>query len=85
LAEAFDGRGRAYILKGQNDLAIEDLDKAISLNPNFAEAFNDRGVAYRFKNKFDLAIADFDKALALDPDLTVAKNNRADMAKIGAQ
>lgn len=44
-AEAFNSRGTAYSLKGQNDQAISDFDEAIKLNPQDVAALSNRGNA----------------------------------------
>jgi len=56
--------------------AIEDYDRAIELNPNFAEAYNNRGVAYAELNEHERAIEDYEKAIALNPNFAEAYNNR---------
>ncbi|HBE32507.1 MAG TPA: peptidase C14, partial [Cyanobacteria bacterium UBA11368] len=60
-------RGNAYYFKGEYDLAIEDLNEALKLNPNSAKAFYNRGVAYGNKGEYDRAIADFTAAINLNP------------------
>src|SRR5712671_45903 len=58
LAFAFNNRGIAYNNKDQDDLAIQDYDEAIKLDPNFAAAFSNRGVAYKNKDEYDRALQD---------------------------
>src|SRR5258707_5821265 len=43
LAWAFGNRGNAYFGKAQYDRAIQDLDQAIKLDPDYAAAFSNRG------------------------------------------
>jgi tetratricopeptide (TPR) repeat protein len=62
--------------KGDLQGAIADLDKAITLNPNYAEAYNSRGLTYRALKNYQRAIADYDKAVALNPTLALAYTNR---------
>jgi tetratricopeptide (TPR) repeat protein len=62
--------------KGDLQGAIADLDKAISLNPDYAEAYNSRGLTYRALKDYQKAIADYDKAIALNPKLALAYTNR---------
>jgi tetratricopeptide (TPR) repeat protein len=64
------------IITGQHDRAIEDYNKAIALNPNYAEAYYNRGNAYYFKGQYDRAIEEFNKAIALNPNDATAYNNR---------
>ena len=69
-----------------NDAAIELLERAISVDPNFAAAYADLGTEYRDKG-FSLSPQDkewgekafiaVNKALSLDPDLAEAHVSRA--------
>jgi tetratricopeptide (TPR) repeat protein len=68
LARAFFNRGRAWTDRGRYDLAVQDLDHAIKLDPNYPDAFNDRALAYAGLGKYDQAIEDFDQAIRLDPN-----------------
>src|SRR3989338_3217676 len=58
------------------DRAIEDYNKAIALDPNYALAYARRGSAYDNKGQYDRAIEDYNKAIALDPNYAAAYNNR---------
>jgi len=58
------------------DLAIDDYNKAIALDQNYAAAYNNRGLAYRNLKKYELAIADYTKAIELDQNYAWAYNNR---------
>jgi tetratricopeptide (TPR) repeat protein len=64
--------------KRDYDRAIQDLDHAISLDPNLALAFLNRGRAFSGKRDHDRAIQDYDQAIRLDPNLALAFNNRGD-------
>ena len=52
---------------GEFDLAIQDFDQAIRLDPEFTLAYYSRGRAYYFKDNIDHAIQDFDQVIRLDP------------------
>jgi tetratricopeptide (TPR) repeat protein len=62
--------------KGDFQGAIADLDKAITINPQYAEAYNNRGLTYKALKDYQKAIADYDKAIALNPKLALAYTNR---------
>ena len=70
-------RGIAYGEKGEIDPAIEDYNKTIQLNPNFADVYNNRGYAYREKGEFELAVEDYNQAIQLKPDNVLFYNNRS--------
>jgi tetratricopeptide (TPR) repeat protein len=72
LANTYTRRGTAYARKGQNDLAIEDFDEAIRINPNRADAFNNRGLAKRAKGDSAGGDADIAKAKQLTPNVAPA-------------
>ena len=69
-------RGRAYAIKGEVDVAIDDFSMAIKLNPEFTEAYYNLGVAHWDKGEVDVAIDDFSMAIKLNPDYAKAYNNR---------
>jgi tetratricopeptide (TPR) repeat protein len=52
--------------------AIEDLNQAIRINPNYSFAYNGRGLAYACKAQYDRAIRDFDQAIRLYQDQAFA-------------
>jgi protein O-mannosyl-transferase len=72
---ARNNRGTAFSKIGQYDLAIEDYNAAISLNPD-AEVYNNRGVAYANIHQYQLAVDDYNEAIKLKHDYTDAYNNR---------
>ena len=76
-AVALYNRGIAYRRKGQLDLAIQDFDQALRLQPNDAEALNNRGITLDDMGAFDRAIQDFAKAIRLKPNYAEAYFNRA--------
>lgn len=73
--------GSLYLLgilalqRGQNDVAIDLIGRALSIRPDYAEAHNN--LANAFKSKGDLveAIAHYKRALVLKPDYAEAHNN----------
>ena len=61
---------------GDFERAIQNLDKAIELNPQFADAFCNRGLAYVNLGRYARAMQDFDKAIELKPQFAIAHNNK---------
>ena len=58
------------------DRALQDLDRALQLNPDFAYFQAVRGSLYLEKGDLDSAIQDFDEALELDPNSGNVYNDR---------
>jgi hypothetical protein len=56
--------------------AIEYLDEAIKLKPNFAGAYNNRGNAYCDLGQYERAIEDYSEAIRLKPDYAFSYGNR---------
>ena len=67
-AEAYSGRGLAYLSIKALDKALADFSRAIELNQSSAEAYNGRSAVYRAKGDFDNAIIDSNKAIRLEPN-----------------
>ena len=76
--------GHDYGNLGQYQQAIEDLNKTISLKPDYADAYNSRGNAYGNLGQYRQAIEDYNKAIGLKPDYADAYNSRGTAyAKLG--
>jgi len=56
--------------------AVEYLNNAIKLQPNYAETYYNRGVAYDKLGQYQRAIEDYNQAFRLNPDYAKAYNNR---------
>ena len=76
----------AYIFRGQSkrdsgDIqgAIDDFDRAIKINPDYALAFFHRGNAKSDLKDITGALADYDRAIELNPSLDRALYNRANL------
>ncbi len=74
--KAYVKRGNAYLMDGDNDLAITDFDSALVLAPGLPVALYRRGKANLKKNLDDEAIADFDAVLQDNPFHAFAKYMR---------
>jgi tetratricopeptide (TPR) repeat protein len=63
--EALTIRGAGYLTAENTKSAIDDLNAAIKINPNYATAWFYRGMAYKFVKDFERATADLNEALRL--------------------
>jgi PQQ-dependent catabolism-associated CXXCW motif protein len=59
-------RGLEFADRKQFDNALDDFNKAISIDSKHADAYIARARAYAGKGDYDLALADLEKALAVD-------------------
>gem|GEM_PF-6382926 len=75
-ADFYYKRGVERYKLGDKQCAIEDYNKAISLNHNYANAYNNRGVVrYELGDK-KRAIEDYSQAISLAPNYSTAYYNR---------
>jgi protein O-mannosyl-transferase len=73
----YNNLGNALLQKGQVDEALEQFQKALEINPNYAQANYNLGVALFQKGELDEAIAQFQEVLRLKPDFSSAQDNLA--------
>ena len=66
-ASSLVSRARFYAKIKKNNLAFNDFDEAIKLDPNLIEAYTERGEYYKNNHQYDLAIADYTKVIEIDP------------------
>jgi Flp pilus assembly protein TadD len=67
--------GKVLLDEQQYDGAVEELSRAVALDPRNALVFNNRGVALAALGQVPAAEADFEHALELDPHLDEAREN----------
>ena len=67
-ASAHNGQGAAYNEKGEQDRALQNYNKAISIKPDKANYYYNRGNALSDKGEHDRAIQDYNKAISINPD-----------------
>lgn len=72
---AFHDRAICKFHTGATDSAIDDLDKAVLLQPEYSYRFASRGWMKQSKGDTDGAIADYQRAVYLDPEDAIAHNN----------
>lgn len=71
----YSERGVIYFHLEKLDLAIQDMDKAVSLQPDYSYRYSSRAFIRSVMKNVDGAIADYEKAIELDPEDSVAHNN----------
>src|SRR5260370_36514013 len=55
-------------MRGELDLALIDLSRAVAINPNRTNYLAARGDVFNAKGELDRAIADYDRALTIAPN-----------------
>lgn len=75
-AEGYVKKSQERLKDRDLDGAISELDKAISLKPDFAEAYVQRSRLYMMRGELLPALADLDKALLINPEMTQAYADR---------
>jgi tetratricopeptide (TPR) repeat protein len=75
-AWTYNNRGIAYADLKQYQLAIDDYNQSLAINPDYDLAYNNRGAAYAGLKQYQLAIDDFNNAIAIDSNNADAYNNR---------
>ncbi len=76
-AVAYFNRGAAYGRLNNDVKALADLDKALTLHPNYDKAYYNRGVILGKEGKYTEAIAQYSKVISINADFVEAYNNRA--------
>src|SRR5271157_876168 len=73
--------GVAALQTNRNALAIQLLQKAISINPNVPGAYGNLGYAQYLGGHYAEALVSYDKAIALQPRLAYLHSNRGNILK----
>ncbi|HEX7642297.1 MAG TPA: tetratricopeptide repeat protein [Noviherbaspirillum sp.] len=71
---AYVNRGNIYCESGHLDLAIEQYDLALGIEPNF-QAYNNKGSVMLMLGRFDEAVACYESALEANPDMAAAHSS----------
>jgi tetratricopeptide (TPR) repeat protein len=69
--------GFVYLQQGEVDAAIEFLQKAVSINPQFIQALATLASAYFMQGNLDESIQTSKRVLEMAPTFAVAHNNLA--------
>lgn len=67
--------GAGYFSRGQHEIALEELDEALRIDPRYAPAYNYRGLVYMDLKEDARAEQNFRQALQFDPSNSDANNN----------
>jgi tetratricopeptide (TPR) repeat protein len=65
-------KGKSHFSRGEWDEALDSLDRAIFLVPDFASAYYYRGLVRTQTGQYDKSIEDYSLAVAADPNLSPA-------------
>lgn len=77
--KSYVGRGQAFALQGENEKFLQDLSKAIEIDPNNGDAYGYRGVIYTQMDDLAKAALDLGKAIELDPSEEMWYQTRGEM------
>jgi tetratricopeptide (TPR) repeat protein len=78
-ARFYESRAVSYAMTGRDQLALEMLDVALKIRPDFAEAMSNRSLLQAKLGDLRTAIADADRALEIDPTVPDIWLNRAEI------
>lgn len=74
-ASSYFNSGVSFQSKGQNALAINEYQKAVSLNPNHLKAHYNLGILYKWKGEYDKALEEYKETIRIDPNFSKAYYN----------
>ena len=77
----FNIRGACYAALGQLDSAVENYEKAVYINPDYAKAHYNLGGAFQEIDQLDNSVMSYENALALEPENAEAHNNLGNVLK----
>ena len=76
---AHNKRGESLVEKDKKNLAVEQFEIAVEMNPNHWKARQNRGVSYAEQGKIKDAVADFSRVIQLNPGYANAWFNRGEL------
>ena len=81
MAWAYQGRGTAFMQKGQMLEAMQDFTRAIERDPKLAWAYLNRGLVKMYLGQENEAQKDFAEGLKLKPELKAELETRINLAR----
>lgn len=76
---AYSNLAASYEVRRELDRALENVNRALSINSKNSEAYNIRGNIFVDKGDYESALRDFNEAIRLNPKQFYAYKNRADL------
>ena len=76
MAAAYTNRGWSYLETGDITRALEDLNDAIELSPEYVRAYENRAKVFDKQNDRTSELADFSAILRISPTNQWAKSQR---------
>jgi tetratricopeptide (TPR) repeat protein len=76
IVEAYYNRGVVHGMMGNSYAALEDLNRTLKFQPDYADAYYARGKAWAGLNDRDRAIQDYSEAVRRNPKIAEAYANR---------
>lgn len=73
LAELYDQRGALWLEAGRTNQALNDFNRALTADANYAPAFYSRSLAWEKLGRLDQALADVRRCLDLSPNMPYAQ------------
>ena len=77
-AEALYQRSKDFVNTGDENAAIKELEKLVTIKPDFAVAYNDLGVLNYNQGQKEKSLEFYKKASRLEPDNIIFQKNLAD-------
>ncbi|MDP2684497.1 MAG: tetratricopeptide repeat protein [bacterium] len=79
IAEKYNSRGNAYLKTKNYELALNDFNEAINLEPFNANYIFSRACFHQIAGNLPESISDYDRVIELDPDDCIALTNRGEV------
>jgi type IV pilus assembly protein PilF len=74
-ARAHTDLGAAYFQQNKMEVALDEFNRAVEIDPKYGQAYNGLGLVYAALNEDAKADASFKKAIQVQPDSSEAQNN----------
>ncbi len=71
-----------YYRKGEYHRALEDFNRALSLNPNFSRAYYTRACLCAKEGRFEECYSSLEKAISLAPELLEPARTDPDLEQV---